>query len=230
MITLSPEMTISETVLEFPQAPEVFNDLEWDYISNGTQKLQNMCTTKNLSIDELEEKFEFLEPIYANWCCPSESASEICDHIVKVHHKRMAFMLPQIKLLIGAAVKENTTQELLKLQTLFQSFMTDMLKHMTIEEEVLFKYIKELDENPVAEFCTSAISPLRIMQFDHDDTSQYMDDFKLLTNNFTLDETAGKNYNAMIEGFQELILDLKIHMHKENNILFKKLKEKLDFL
>lgn len=60
------------------------------------------------------------------------------------------------------------------------------------------------------------------MQADHDPAGALLDSIKQLTSNYNAPGDACNSYKFLFKKLEELVDDLRVHIHFENNILFPK--------
>ena len=103
----------------------------------------------------------------------------------------------------------------------------EMEQHMQKEEMILFPRIKEI-EKMVAEGkevninSTYLLSPVRMMEQEHDHAGSMLAEIRRLTDNFMPPADACTTYRLSFAALEAFELDLHRHVHLENNILFPK--------
>jgi regulator of cell morphogenesis and NO signaling len=116
--------------------------------------------------------------------------------------------------------------ELLQIQSEFQKLDADLRPHMMKEEQILFPYIKRLEQaaltNAPAPFAPfgSVRNPIAVMMREHDAAGDILKTIRELSSNFATPEGACFSYNTLYRALEELEMDLHQHIHLENNILF----------
>ena len=114
---------------------------------------------------------------------------------------------------------------LLKLSSIFQQFVVQLTCHMQKEETVLSPLCRQMEQgtfNPAESHCGSVQNPIRVMMSEHDDAGEALEQIAQLTDNFTPSADACNTYRAMLDGLAHLRRDMHQHVHKENNILFRR--------
>lgn len=105
--------------------------------------------------------------------------------------------------------------------TLFASYQ-DLAGHFDKEEEVLFPYLKEMQQSVSAgrspqEFhCGSVQFPISAMMSDHDGE---LDRYTRLLSEHE-DASAPAEYQQMMQAIRDFIIQLQEHIYLENNNLF----------
>jgi regulator of cell morphogenesis and NO signaling len=59
-----------------------------------------------------------------------------------------------------------------------------------------------------------------MMELEHDDADRALERIRELTNRYAIPAYACPTYKALMDGLRELEMDLHMHIHLENNILF----------
>jgi len=58
------------------------------------------------------------------------------------------------------------------------------------------------------------------MVAEHEDAGNALEQFRVLTNNYTAPPDVCNTFRALLDSLKQLELDMHQHVHKENNILF----------
>ena len=98
----------------------------------------------------------------------------------------------------------------------------ELLEHTAKEELVLFPFMRLLDQGkgrPNAPFSTVA-KPVTCLESEHDDAGAALMELRQLTDQYAPPEGACASWQALLAGLAHLDQDLRIHIHKENSILF----------
>jgi regulator of cell morphogenesis and NO signaling len=64
--------------------------------------------------------------------------------------------------------------------------------------------------------------PIQVMEMEHESAGEALRLLRAFTNDYTAPAHACRTYRALYEGLQELEADLHLHIHLENNILFRR--------
>src|SRR5690606_35226211 len=104
----------------------------------------------------------------------------------------------------------------------------ELTSHMEKEETILLSFIKSLaeaessgkaaDQAPFG----SISNPNNMMEHEHDEAGQIMEEVRSLSDNYRIAEDACTSYTMLYRMLEEFENDLHIHVHLENNILFPK--------
>jgi regulator of cell morphogenesis and NO signaling len=148
--------------------------------------------------------------------------SELVDHLETTHHVFVKKALPQLTELMTrvVALHSDSHPEMKQLDQLVRAIVSDMGPHLLKEEQILFPAIKKMETSGEGFHCGSIASPIRVMKSDHDHVENLFAEIRQLTKDFTLPEDACPNWRALYEGLKEFEKDTRLHVHKENHILF----------
>ena len=112
----------------------------------------------------------------------------------------------------------------------FNKLSLQLIEHCKSEELTFFPYIKKLLDvkHSKSNFSSHQISliknPIRVLENEHMDSLQALNELKELTDNFHAIE-GEEVYNQLMEAFTTFNRNLHLHFHIENNLLFPKLLE-----
>ena len=112
----------------------------------------------------------------------------------------------------------------------FNKLSLQLIEHCKSEELTFFPYIKKLLDvkHSKSNFSSHQISliknPIRVLENEHRDSLQALNELKELTDNFHAIE-GEEVYNQLMEAFTTFNRNLHLHFHIENNLLFPKLLE-----
>lgn len=224
--------TIGEIAASDIRKAEIFKKLGLDFCCGGKTTLEQACKEKGLDIFAVKEKLKEAEKLSASishlnfksWTC-----TFLIDYIINVHH---TYVLENIPMLTDLSIKVaehhgKTNPELNTIQEKVSIMINELITHMKKEENVLFPFIKHLEKRNTEKLSNetdfgSIKSPISVMEQDHELVGKITEDFKTLTNNYTLPENACNSYALLYNKLQEFCNDLFTHIHLENNILFPK--------
>lgn len=232
MSLIRPDVTISQLVVEKPSRSEFFEMMGIDYCCGGKRCLLEVCSAKGISVEELMEhlaRFDKEKELFRtdeeNW--NESSFTQLIEHITQVHHVYTRQALKRLITLVYkvASVHGDTHPELLEVRQIFTAMSDELEMHMQKEENVLFPYSIQLDsaESVPPMHCGGVQHPIKVMLYEHEETGKQLEALRQLTNNYTPPEDACNTYRAMLHGLSQLEADIHMHVHKENNILFPKI-------
>jgi regulator of cell morphogenesis and NO signaling len=159
--------------------------------------------------------------------------SELIDEIVNGHHRytrsRLAYFDHALRLLCSGHAR--TQAQLLKLRSTVDRLIEILVPHMRYEEQVIFPYMRCLERliDP-DEHKSSGATPqdslrLQAMSHDHNDDITLVDELRRASNDYSAPAGACENERKLYRELAEFDLDLRHHIHLENDVLFRRAAE-----
>jgi regulator of cell morphogenesis and NO signaling len=220
--------TVAELAISNPAALSVFMKYNIDYCCGGNRSLEDACIRIGLNPDKVREEIfnapaqESVIPARA----PEWSASLLADYIVQNHHEYVRKAIPEIEVLLDkvCAAHGEDNIELLNIQQNFADLAEELLNHMNKEEMALFPAIKRLEvQKKGGHLLTDTLKvPIAMMEHEHAIAGDLTKSIRTLSHNYTVPEFACPTYRVTYQKLKEFDDDLMIHVHLENNLLFKK--------
>lgn len=226
------EQTVGEIVSQDYRTAGVFKKYGLDFCCGGKKKLSDACERKGLDMNQLLEEIESLSrqegnrQNYKDW-----SPSFLVDYIINNHHHFVRTKLPEIKSYAKKVAKVHGKSYPV-LEDMLGTFMVlkdEMLSHLDAEEQVLFPYIKKMQDsisngNRNAEGVAegTAAQAIDMMEQEHDEAGKLMERLEVMSEGFTPPEDACTTFRVYFQNLEAFQDDLHKHVHLENNILFPK--------
>ena len=159
---------------------------------------------------------------------PSTTLTELIQHIIDTHHVYLRNELPFLEARIAkmCANHGQDRPELYAIQQILQDLRDDLTSHLLKEEQVLFPYIRGLEEAdrtgmPAPEACFPSVRfPIRMMLMEHDGAKELLANLRSTSANYTPPDFAcdnGREFYTRLEGLEK---DLHEHIRVENEELF----------
>jgi regulator of cell morphogenesis and NO signaling len=149
---------------------------------------------------------------------------ELVDHIEHTHHVRMRQMLPRLVTMAETAAAAHPVDErLAELREEINRMAAELEAHLRHEEEALFPMVRDLETSGTITptRCGSALGgPIACMENEHDMAVRGLHALRRLTGNYSAALPADPAWAGMLEEFADFDRDLRIHMYKENEVLF----------
>jgi regulator of cell morphogenesis and NO signaling len=225
------DVPVSTLVRERQGRVGVLEKFGIDYCCHGATTLANACRERGLSVEEVRRALEAsvaspAESDEADWA--RESLQSLVDHIVARHHSYLREQLPRIGALLEKVIAKHADKHpsLVELRGVYAGLCNELAHHMMKEEQVLFPYIRLLEEardkgQPAPPFhCGSVQQPIRVMEDEHRTAGDALRRMRDLTLGFQPPTDACDAYRKLMDDLRGLEGDLHLHIHKENNILF----------
>lgn len=228
--TLNPDTPIGQLAAAHPEWMPIFDRFGLDYCCGGGRTLRDACETTGAPLDEViaacpnapADAPARAAAAERNWL--DASMSELADHIEATHHAFARHAFARLGTLVRkvAAAHGDERPSLHELERLVASLADDMHEHMIREERVVFPWLRRLERH--TEIHTgppwSIRRPISCMIHDHDDVAAGFAEARRLTDGYTAPPGACNTFRAMIDLLRDLEHDTRVHIHKENNILF----------
>ncbi len=191
-------------------AKKIDPDFILDDLDHATR---NVSTTDNLHFDDW--KLDFL-----------------IDYIINIHHTYLYRTIPSLGSGLRSFADGHNKKYpgFSKIADLFDKLSAILLVHNRHEEEIIFPYIKQIDSaNRRKEvygnlFVRTLRKPLNIVEKEHVQIQDHLNDLQGHTNHFTYPDKSCTNYQVLIHKLKEFDDNLIQHKFIENNILFPKAK------
>lgn len=221
--------TLSEIVADNFQTATVFEKYSLDFCCNGNKTINEACKGKNINSSDILSELEQLKSRegmnFADW-----NPGFLSDYIVNNHHNYVRKMIPVLSEHTKkiASVHGKNHPELLKVLHIFEVVYKDLKQHMMKEEQMLFPFIKNLEdaknnkskvEKP---FFGTVKNPIRMMQIEHESAGDEMAEIRNLTGNYSPPDEACNTYKVTFMELKAFEEDLHKHVFLENSILFPK--------
>lgn len=224
-IPFAATTTLACVIREHPEALGIFDRLGIDYCCHGHETVEQGCARVNISLDTLGEAFGAPAnglPLYADWA--GLTMSELCDDIEATHHALARNIFTRLSLLLSRvlAAHGEAHPDLVLVDEVVSGLREEMIDHMVREERVLFPWLRRL-ERPGAIHTGppwSVKRPIDCMMHDHDSVGNALERLRRLTNGFVAPPGTCGAVDSLMRTLRELASDTRLHIHKENNILF----------
>jgi regulator of cell morphogenesis and NO signaling len=154
--------------------------------------------------------------------------ARLIQHIVRIHHHCVRQELPRLAEMASkvAATRGDRAPELAKVAELIERLRSEMYTHIQKEEQVLFPFISQMDQEPViahppSHACFRSVShPIFMMEQEHESAGHVVSEFIRLTDHFEPPSWACATHVAFFAGLRDFEADLRLHIHLENDVLF----------
>jgi regulator of cell morphogenesis and NO signaling len=141
------------------------------------------------------------------------SQAEIADHIVDHYHAGLRRDLPDLIQRARRIEREHAAAPA-GLADLLEKLESELEGHMQKEERILFPMLRTGSRGGPIDM------PIRMMEREHDDHSDELEQIRRLTNDLTAPRDAPPAWTELYVGLATLETDLRQHIALENNVLF----------
>lgn len=150
---------------------------------------------------------------------------ELMRHIVRRHHCYLRATMPQINQNMHAVLsKYGKRGPDPALDRIYAAMWDELDLHIDKEETILFPYLDRLEaaaaNSQPLPHPGWAENPLELMEDEHASAIEALARMRQLTAHYSIPDFACPTYAALMNGLRELELDLQVHIHLENDILF----------
>lgn len=230
---IKPEDPVGRIAKDLTAAIPYFEHNRIDYTWRGDASLREACDEAGIPVDEaldsLERIYEQAKTTWEEW--DQRSVSEVIEEVMR-HHLYTRDQIDKINSLLDEAVRANsfTHPQLLILKDLFREMTNELRGHMAKEEERIFPYLSQREKgkeapeaipNPFQENPFFR-QPLRILQWEHRMTGEEWAQIRFLTDGFSLHRNEEPSLHHLYTELLDLERDLHVHVHLENNVLFRR--------
>ena len=223
--------SIREIIATQPSAVNVFQRFDIDLCSQAEKSLDGACAELQLSVDQVLEKLTDSEAQERGGMASDPatlSLARLVQHIVRIHHNCVRQELPRLAEMAMklAAARGDRASELTKVAELIEQLRGEMYTHIQKEEQVLFPFISQMDQEsiiayPSSHACFRSVThPIFMMEQEQESADHIVAELIRLTNHFEPPSWACATHIALFSGLREFEADLKQHVHLENDVLF----------
>ena len=232
------ELTFTELAIFLPETITFFEKYNLDYYQNGNITLENACEKNQLDFSKIDQELnawieENHEPLLPK--LQDYSVQQLIQYIDTTFHAKEEEDLARVNTLLNELSAKESLPSRVNYLTKnigleFNKLSLQLIEHCKSEELTFFPYIKKLLDvkNSKSNFSSHQISliknPIRVLENEHRDSLQALNELKELTDNFHAIE-GEEVYNQLMEAFTTFNRNLHLHFHIENNLLFPKLLE-----
>jgi regulator of cell morphogenesis and NO signaling len=208
--------SLGDIATQLAGATRIFRQYKLDFCCGGHITLGEALTKKGIDVDSVIAKLDALvnEPIDQDW--GQHSTEELVDYIYENYHRLHRVQLPELLRMARRveAVHGDKPGCPVGLADHLEEMAGELESHMQKEEQILFPMLKQ------GKYAQAA-GPIQVMQHDHDDHDEALQQIINLTDDMTPPAHACNTWRALYLGLDTLRNDLMDHIHLENNVLFK---------
>lgn len=232
--TVNSSLKVSDIVRDNYRTADVFKGFGINYCCGGDISLQEACTLKGISLQEVENA---LQPAFSNTPLAGSIQFDswkmdfLIDYLVNIHHAYLKITLPALTPAFSSYVEGHTKKfpHLIKVLQVYRQLAEKVEQHNHVEETSIFPYLKQMinaynrKETYGALFVKTMRKPLqRIIEKEYQQISDLLQQLRTAANHYQIPEGSCTNYGVFMNKLAELDNDLVQHKHLENNILFPK--------
>ncbi len=223
--------SIREIISTQTSAAAVLERFDIDLCSHADDSLTQACAELQLSVDQVLERLSDaaageLGEVPAD--LSAYSLTRLIQHIVRTHHQYVRRELPRLVQMAQklAGKHGKRAPELRQVESLLGALRAEMFAHIEKEEQVLFPFIAQMEEettgsgSPARGCFRTVAQPISMMIQEHESAEGLVREMRGLTNGFVAPEWACLTHIALFSGLNGFEADLRQHVHLENDLLF----------
>lgn len=217
-------LTIGEVVTKHPEIVKVLMDFQVDFCCGGDRNLMDAIKRDTESVDALIISADAaLEAASAFSIDGGEKVTlsdftneQLIDRILMTHHTYLKETMPKLSELMYKVLTVHGERhpELYIVHKLYGNLKTELEGHMTKEEKRLFPMILAGSEG--VEIL------IEELENEHVGAGDILHTLTEVTDHFTLPKDACTSFGMVYDMLKTLVADMYMHVHTENNILFKR--------
>lgn len=223
--------SVGEVVRANFKTARIFEKYGIDFCCSGGQSIAQACDRAQLDPKELIIEVESTlqqNDREAAWY-EKMALDKLCELIVDRHHSYVRETIPFLQAKLQKLCEAHGTNhpELFDVQELFGQTAGNLIMHMQKEELVLFPFVNQLVQlqktgAKLEAGVNSVLEPISQMEAEHKAEGDRFALIAKFTNNYTVPSDGCNTYRVTFQTLQEFEEDLHLHIHLENNLLFKK--------
>jgi len=199
-----------------PTSSRVLQRHGLDFCCGGARTLDDACARLGLSADQVLQEIAATQDRGTSARWDEVPVDELIAHILEVYHQPLPEELEQLQAMADKVLRvhgDKDPERLAKLADTVRAMTRDLLPHMQKEEQILFPWILDARQ-------PSPQGPIAVMEHEHEQVAILLADAKALTDDFTPPPGACNTWTNLYARLEAFDLDLREHIHLENNILF----------
>ena len=218
---LAPTATLGDLVTEDSRRSRILERFGLDYCCNGADTLADATAAAGLDVEVVIAALDLPAAAPAAEHGPTTNA-DLAHDIVDTHHAYMWEEMLRLAALVEKVCRVHGERhpELARVHDAFVEAVAALEPHMTTEERSVFPTIAKLEKGQAATLSASLPESIDRLVAALGVVGDLFHEIRALTNGYTWPADGCNSYKMMLEGLQEMELDLHEHIHKENNVLF----------
>lgn len=230
--SITTQSTVGEIVADNFKAAEIFTKYGIDFCCGGGISLQKASEKQDIDsqvlISELNDAGRTESDPDQNFS--AWETDYLIEHIKRTHHQFVRIKTDEIGSYAKkvARVYGDRYPENITISEKFDLLSSELLQHLSDEEEIVFPLITEIrskrmrGEHISDELIRQLKDELEHMESDHEGAGKILKELRELSHQFTPPADACTTYRILYQNLELFEKDLHMHVHLENNILFKK--------
>jgi regulator of cell morphogenesis and NO signaling len=223
-MTFTRDTHVADIAAAVPSSVRVFQRYGIDFCCGGRKPLGEVCSERRVAYEELASAIVASTtdrtPEERDWT--TAPLKDLADHIEAAYHTRLREDLPRLERMAAKVADvhgRRASQALVRIHELVEELSEDLHDHMLKEERILFPAIRAIEAHG-ASFAIGA--PVEVMEQEHDRAGALLAELRIRTDGYVPPDWACQTYRSLFHGLEELEREMHMHVHLENNILFRR--------
>lgn len=219
----STQLSLSEIANSDLRAAFILELFGLSFSDNGPMSLEQASEEAGIPIEYVRSTLSrYLDKDFN----PEDTLTAILSNIVTVHHSFTWKVLLEIERLFEG-IAPGTDLE--KARDLFIKMAANIRNHSRDEEQRFFPRLRELEATGIETLSVEELEEELVnMEDDHANCLGALKRLQILTGGYVIQDNDPPDYKLLMRLLRLLEFDLKVHIHKENNLLHRKLKNLLE--
>lgn len=220
MATYTSETILGDVITADPSRTRILDRFGIDYCCHGQRPIGEACNEAQIDVGQVLTALNGEEPgPRADWADMADAA--LIEHIVDTHHRFLWDEFPRMSALVDkvARVHGHNHPELGQVRNAFGELREKVEPHLHTEESTIFPELRSRGDAAVSGELRAALEQ---NMKQHDIAGELLAELRELTSGYAVPSDACASYTAMLAGLEEIESDLHMHVHKENNVLFRR--------
>lgn len=224
--TITGNMTLGETVTEVPRAGNILREMHIDFVNGGDRKLSDAAFEQGVPLENILYEINALDTENADGIdIKYMDELSIIKYIQRRYHEDLKDELPVLAPYVKKVADEN--ESLSEVGEIFKSLRKSMAEHSEEEDVNVFPLLESYIDDP-SESKREALKPrVEKIRNEHRDITDFFHRLREITNDFTPYAGATGVLRLVYDRLERLERDTLDHIHLENNILFQRVKSKV---
>jgi regulator of cell morphogenesis and NO signaling len=211
--------TLGDLVTANPARARTLEELDLDYCCDGARTLTDACQTAGRDASVVVAALEAVDAQIAGpppaWT--GLAFDDLLDHIVDTHHRFLRTEAPRL-LALGRKVRSvhgDRHPELDEVVDALEQLWAELDPHLQEEEQHVFPALHAAAAGELA-----VAIDLGSLRAEHENAGELLDRLRRDTSGFETPADGCASYQAFYSGLATLDADTRLHVHKENNVVF----------
>ena len=217
-MTATPTSTLADLAVTHPAAAKVFYRHGLDFCCGGRRPLADVCAERGLDPDAVLAAIDREDIVVGDgrrW--DREPLADLVDFIVGTYHRRLRETFPELLRMAAKVEARHAANPHCPAGLVAQltAMHHEVLEHLAKEERVLFPLI-------LGGQGRMASGPVQVLEREHVAHAHDLQIIRQLTHDLQPPAEACATWRALYLGLQALEQELMVHIHLENNVLFRR--------